>query len=83
MGVATLEAFDDAQGEDMPLNLKSTAGEINALHQLQAKLLAGEASRRQKPRSAHTVRGYMNSVLAALNWADLQGWLPSSPRLRN
>ncbi|HMP78923.1 MAG TPA: tyrosine-type recombinase/integrase [Pirellulaceae bacterium] len=56
--------------------------DANALHQLQAKLLVGEVSRRQKPRSAHTVRGYMSSVLAALNWAYLQGWLPSSPRLR-
>ena len=54
----------------------------NALHQLQAKLLAGEQSRRKKPRSAHTVRGYMNSVLAALNWAYLQGWLPNAPKLR-
>lgn len=54
----------------------------NALQQLQAKLLAGEQSRRKKPRSAHTVRGYMNSVLAALNWAHLQGWLPNAPRVR-
>jgi integrase len=54
----------------------------NALQQLQAKLLAGDRSRRKKPRSAHTVRGYMNSVLAALNWAYLQGWLPTPPKLR-
>ena len=60
-------------------------GEIadpNALQQLQAKLLSGAASRRKKPRSAHTVRGYMNSVLAALNWAYLQGWLQVTPKLR-
>ena len=43
----------------------------NALQRLQAKLLAGEQSRRKKPRSAHTVRGYMNSVLSAMNWAYL------------
>jgi integrase len=54
----------------------------NALQQLQAKLLAGAQSRRKKPRSAHTVRGYMNCVLAALNWAYLQGWLPNAPKLR-
>lgn len=56
--------------------------EPNALQQLQAKLLAGVESRRKKPRSARTVRGYMNSVLAALNWAHLQGWLPNAPKLR-
>lgn len=62
-----------------------TLGDVaapNALHQLQAKLLAGASSRRTKPRSAHTVRGYMNSVLAALNWAYLQGWLPTPPKVR-
>lgn len=54
----------------------------NALQQLQARFLAGDQSRRKKPRSAHTVRGYMNSVLAALNWAYLQGWLPAAPKVR-
>jgi integrase len=63
----------------------TTLGDVaapNALQQLQAKLLAGASSRRTKPRSAHTVRGYMNSVLAALNWAYLQGWLPTPPKVR-
>jgi len=54
----------------------------NALQQLQAKLLAGEQSLRKKPRSSHTVRGYMNSILAALNWAYLQGWLLTAPKIR-
>ena len=54
----------------------------NALQRLQARFLAGEQSRRNKPRSAHTVRGYMNSVLSAMNWAYLQGWLPVAPKLR-
>ena len=54
----------------------------NTLQQLQAKLLAGEQSLRKKPRSSHTVRGYMNSILAALNWAHLQGWLPTAPKIR-
>ncbi len=54
----------------------------NALQRLQARLLAGDHSRRMKPRSAHTVRGYMNCILAALNWAYLQNWLPTSPKLR-
>lgn len=54
----------------------------NALQRLQASLLAGDSSRRTKPRSAHTVRGYMNCILAALNWAYLQDWLPTPPKLR-
>jgi integrase len=54
----------------------------NALQRLQARLLAGEQSRRNKPRSTHTVRGYMNSVLSVMNWAYLQGWLPTAPKLR-
>ncbi|CAN5360154.1 hypothetical protein BH11PLA2_BH11PLA2_38470 [soil metagenome] len=62
-----------------------TLGDVadgGALHQLQAKLLAGSCSRRRKPRSSHTVRGYMSSILAALNWAHLQGWLPVEPKVR-
>lgn len=62
-----------------------TLGEVadpNALQRLQAKLLAGDCSRRMKPRSAHTVRGYMNCILAALNWAYLLDWLPRPPKLR-
>jgi integrase len=54
----------------------------NALQQLQAKLLGGAHSRRNKPRSTHTVRGYMNSILSAMNWAYLQGWLPTAPKVR-
>ncbi len=62
-----------------------TLGDIanaNALQQLQAQLLAGAQSRRKKPRSYHTVRGYMNSVLAAVNWANLQGWISVAPKIR-
>ncbi len=58
------------------------AADPTALQTLQAKLLSGSASRRGKPRSAHTVRGYLNSVLAAFNWAYLQGWLREAPKLR-
>lgn len=54
----------------------------NALQQLQAKLLAGEQSRRKKPRSHHTVKGYIGCILAALNWAHLQGWLALAPKIR-
>ena len=52
------------------------------LQRLQTKLLNGEQSRRNKPRSPHTVHGYITSVLVALNWAYLQGWLPDRPRVK-
>lgn len=56
-----------------------------ALQRLQAGLLAGEQSRRGKPRSPHTVRGYMKSIVSALNWAYDQDWLmdrPKRPRIK-
>lgn len=62
-----------------------TLGDIadpSALQQLQANLLAGVKSQRGKPRSPHTVKGYMAHVLAALNWANLQNWLPNAPKVR-
>ena len=62
-----------------------TLGDVadpNALQQLQAQFLAGGQSRRKKPRSTHTVRRYMNCVLASLNWAHLQGWLANALRFR-
>lgn len=49
---------------------------------LQAELLAGAGSPRNanakeiKPRSAHTVRSYMTTLIAALNWAHSMKWLP-------
>lgn len=64
-----------------PRTLKDVA-DPNSLTQLQARLLAGEQSRRGKPRSPHTVRGHVNCVLATLNWAYLQGWLPFPPKIR-
>lgn len=73
--------LDLAQRIMKPKTLGSLA-DPNTLQQLQARLLAGEQSLRKKPRSSHTVRGYMNSILAALNWAHLQGWLPTAPRIR-
>lgn len=36
----------------------------------------------QEPRSAYPVRGYMSTVLGALNWGQLQGWLPNTSKLR-
>ena len=51
-----------------------------ALQRLQAGLLAGEQSRRGKPRSPHTVRGYMKSIVSALNWAYHQDWLTDQPK---
>jgi len=54
----------------------------NALHRLRAALLAGVESRRGKPRSPYTAKGYMAAVLASLNWAHLQGWLPAVPKVQ-
>lgn len=73
--------LDVAQKILKPKTLGDIA-DVNALHTLQARLLVGEASIRNRPRSPHTVRGYMNSVLAAMNWAHLQGWLNKAPKLR-
>ena len=53
-----------------------------ALTQLQCGLLAGQESRYGRRRSPHTVKGYMGAVLASLNWASLQGWIDSVPRIR-
>lgn len=54
----------------------------SALQQLQAKLLKGVHSQRGRQRSPHTVKGYMAHILAALNWANLQNWLPHAPKVR-
>jgi integrase len=51
----------------------------DALHRLQSKLLQGAESANNRPRSPHTVKSNMAAVLAALNWARLQGWLDEVP----
>lgn len=59
--------------------------EPSTLQTLQSRILAGEQSRRGKPRSIFTARGYMKSILAALNWAYYQNLLavpPKVPRLK-
>jgi integrase len=61
-----------------------------ALHDLQARLLAGEESevgkkgerRPRGPRSPVTARNYIVTVLAALSWAEYMGWPPSVPKVR-
>jgi integrase len=63
----------------------ATLGEVataEALHRLQARLLAGAESKFARPRSPFTVKGYMGTVLAALNWARLQGWIAVVPQIR-
>ncbi len=53
-----------------------------ALHDLQAKLLAGAESKKSS-RSPHTVKGYITAILTPLKWAhDPMGWLPTIPRVR-
>ena len=53
-----------------------------SLHRLQTLLLGGAESVNERERSPHTVRSYMASVLAAINWAHLQGWIETMPRFR-
>jgi len=53
-----------------------------ALHTLQARLLAGAESRYDRPRSPHTVKSAMAAVLAAINWANFMEWLPAVPRIQ-
>lgn len=60
----------------------SDLSSTDTLHRLQSQLLAGAHSRGDRPRSPHTVKGYMKSILASLNWAHLQGWLEAPPRIR-
>jgi len=55
-----------------------------ALVDLKDALLAGKESRYDppRPRSAHTVRSHMASIVAALNWAEEEkGWLTSVPKI--
>ncbi len=54
------------------------------LERLQAALLEGVESRFDppRPRSAHSVRSHMATVLAALNWAVSRDWLPAVPKIR-
>ena len=66
-----------------PRTLGAMAAPSN-LATLQACLLAGDGARktasgaeRRKPRSPHTVRSYMATLIAALNWAHRpMHWLP-------
>ena len=53
-----------------------------SLQELQAAMLAGKQSRKQRPRSPFTVRSHMGSILAALHWAVEQGWLEAVPKIR-
>jgi integrase len=49
---------------------------------LKDALLRGAESRFDRPRSAHTVRSHMASVMAAINWAEEEkGWLESVPKI--
>lgn len=76
--------LDIAEKIVKPKTLADMAEPSN-LQQLQSKLLKGDHSRRQKPRSPYTVRGYMKSIVAALKWAYDQDWLlhpPKRPRLK-
>jgi len=91
-----LSALRDKTAEDAESRLDiatriikpKTLGEMaepSNLQRLQSSLLAGDESMRGKPRSSHTVRGYMKSIVSALNWAYYQDWLihaAKSPRIK-
>lgn len=51
----------------------------DVLHELQASLRAGAQSRDNRPRSLHSVKSHMKSIIAALNWAKHQEWIESVP----
>lgn len=69
----------DIAGRILKPRTLSDMATSEALHELQAKLLAGAEGK--GPRAKFTVRNYMGAVVAALNWAETMGWLPSVPRL--
>jgi len=53
-----------------------------ALTEVQSQLLAGAESRRGKPRSKHTVKTMMATILAALHWGESQGWIEAVPKIQ-
>lgn len=90
--VLHLSALRDRTAEDVESRLDiaerivkpKTLGDMAksaTLQKLKSRLLAGEQGVRGKPRSPHTVRGYLRSILAALNWAYDQDWLETPPKL--
>ena len=56
--------------------------EPDTLKRLQSSLRAGAQSKKNRPRSPHTVNGYMAVVVATLNWAAEMEWLPGVPKIR-
>jgi len=63
-----------------PRRLKDFVSQA-ALHELQNRLLTGAESRFGRVRSPFTVRAYMGAYKAAINWAAMQGWCDSTPKL--
>jgi integrase len=53
----------------------------NALSKLRSELASGALSRNRRPRSPFTVKGYMKSLVAALDWAYRRNWLVVEPRI--
>ncbi len=76
----TESRLDIAERILKPRRLANVASR-EALDELQSQLLAGVDSRKDRPRSPHTVRAYMASVMAAINWAHLKGWIETVPRI--
>lgn len=78
---ADAESRLDVSERIMKPRLLKDMAEPNVLQRLQTRLLAGEECSRRRPRSPFTVKSYMTCVTGALNWAHLQGWLPSTVRV--
>jgi integrase len=73
--------LDIAESILKPKTLNDVANP-EALHELQAKLLAGAESKKDS-RSPHTVKSYMTALLTPLKWAHQpMGWLPTEPHVR-
>ena len=56
-----------------PRSLSNMANPVK-LERLKSELLAGTEGK--KPRSPHTVNSYLNCLVAAMNWAHSQEWIP-------
>lgn len=79
-GVDMDSRLDIAERIIKPRELTDMANR-RALNKLQSELFAGKESRFNRPRATATVRSYMKSVIAALNWAKEQGFIDDVPQI--
>ena len=79
-GINAENRLDICERIAKPATLADMA-DTDALEELQIQLLEGKGRSRpgQRGQSPATVHGYMQTLLAALNWAAKKRWLPSVP----